>query len=320
MTGLQTFSPSASNKSGDEYVPLEVLIDLRCENSQFDRLVPQTDASLQYDKFNRLRLRTNAASLTRSIHDANHPHDHLQNHTVSIHIGLTCMEIHSTPIQDLVRVHVPRFTVSANDQHFQFISNIVTKLILFSDAALKDRADKLEKMLFSYDFTNLASAADVVANMQARLRHALETRREAVQRLQGFGDDGKVEVYKIDAHIFLLADELNLIFDAIKLAQDKANEGSEQKSALLLHASSSEISWGMLDRQDQLLAKLAVRDIHFYWLSRQDSSTVNNLVVGDLQAFDGSADAEWTEILSRYDEPSSHPLVKVCTISSSHPR
>lgn len=292
VTGLQTFSPSASNKSGDEYVPLEVLIDLRCENSQFDRLVPQTDASLQYDKFNRLRLRTNAASLTRSIHDANHPHDHLQNHT------------------DLVRVHVPRFTVSANDQHFQFISNIVTKLILFSDAALKDRADKLEKMLFSYDFTNLASAADVVANMQARLRHALETRREAVQRLQGFGDDGKVEVYKIDAHIFLLADELNLIFDAIKLAQDKANEGSEQKSALLLHASSSEISWGMLDRQDQLLAKLAVRDIHFYWLSRQDSSTVNNLVVGDLQAFDGSADAEWTEILSRYDEPSSHPLVK----------
>jgi len=292
VTGLQTFSPSATNDSGEECVPLEVLIDLRCENSAFDRLVPQTDASFQYDKFNRLRLRNNSTSLTQTTHEPNHPHDHLQNQT------------------DLVRVHVPRFTVSANDRHFQAISNIVTKLVLFSDAALKDRSDKLEKMMFSYDFTNLRSAADVVANMQARLRHALETRRDAIKKLQVYGSAGKLEIYKIDAHIILLADELNMIFDAIKLAQDKANDHSEQKSALLLHASSSEISWRMLDRQDQLLAKLAVRDIHFFWLSRQDSSTVNNLIVGDLQAFDGSADAEWTEILSRYDEPSSHPLVK----------
>ncbi|PCH41098.1 hypothetical protein WOLCODRAFT_89020 [Wolfiporia cocos MD-104 SS10] len=289
ITGLQTFSPSAANKSGDGYVPLEVLIDLRCENNAFDRLVPQTDAFIQYDKFNRLRLRTSATSVAQTSDES---HDHLQNHT------------------DLVRVHVPRFTMSANDRHFQFISNIITKLVLFSDAALKDRSDKLEKMLFSYDFTNLGSAADVVADMQARLRHVLETKRQAMPKLQKTGAEGRIELYRIDAHILLLAEELNLIFDAIKLAQDKANDRPEQKSALLLHASSSEISWRMLDRQGQLLAKLAVRDIHFYWLNRQDSSTVNTLVVGDLQAFDGSADAEWTEILSKYDEPGSHPLVK----------
>lgn len=175
-------------------------------------------------------------------------------------------------------------------------------------------------MVFSYDFTNLGSAADVIANMQARLRHAFETRREAVLRLRGAGEEGQIEIFKIDAHILLLAEELNLTFDAIKLAQDKSTEHSEQKSALLLHASSSDISWRMIDRHDQLLAKLAVRDIHFYWLSRQDSSLVNNLVVGDLQAFDGAADAEWTEILSKYEESSTHPLVKVrhFTVSREH--
>ncbi|KAI9001069.1 golgi-body localization protein domain-containing protein [Trametes punicea] len=289
LTGLQTFSPSATNVSGKEYVPLEVLIDLRADNGNFDRLVPQTDATFQYDKFNRLRLRNDVTSVAKN---AQHTHAHLQNQT------------------DLIRLHVPRFTVSANDRHFQAISNIVTNLVLFTDAAHKTRAEKLEGLLFSYDFTNLGSAADVVANMQQRLRQAIETKREAEPKLLGYGNPGRVELLKIDAHILLLIEELNLIFDAIKLAQDKANDQSDQKSALLLHASSEELSWRMLDGNDQLLAKLAVRDTDFYWLSRHDSSTVNKLAVGDLQAFDGAADAEWTEILSKYDEPATHPLVK----------
>ncbi|KAI0939194.1 hypothetical protein AcV5_000680 [Taiwanofungus camphoratus] len=292
LSGLQTFSPSAMNQSGEGYVPLEVLIDLRCANSAFERLVPQTDATFHYDKFNRLRLRNNITSIAQTSQQSDDRHKHLQSQT------------------DLVRLHVPRFTISANDRHFQAISNILTNLLLFSDAASKDRSDKLEKMLFSYDFTNLASAADVVANMQARLRHAIDTKREAVSKLRDSGNPGRIEILKIDAHVLLLAEELNLIFDAIKLAQDKANDHPEQKSALLLHASSSEVSWRMLDQQDQLIAKLAVRDSHFYWLNRHDSSTVNTLAVGDLQAFDGSADAEWTEILAKYDEPSTHPLVK----------
>ena len=167
-------------------------------------------------------------------------------------------------------------------------------------------------MLFSYDFTNVGSAADVVANLQARLRNSVEMKREAEWRLQRFGEDGQVEQLKINAHILLLSEELNFVFDAIKLAQDKLNNRTGQNSALLLHASSSEISWRMLDRQDQLIAKLAVREIDFHWLSRQDSSIVNNMAVGDLQAFDGAADAEWTEILSKYEDKSNHPLVKVC--------
>ncbi len=215
----------------------------------------------------------------------------------------------------MFRFHVPRFTVSANDRHFEAISTILTNLVLFSDAALKVRSDRLEKMLFSYDFTDMASAANVVEDLQLRLRHAVEMKRDADHKLQGFGEEGEVEKLKIEAHILLLSEELDFVFEAIKMAQDKADDRAGQKSALLLHASSSEISWRMLDRHDQLLAKLALRDINFYWLSRQDSSTVNNLALGDLQAFDGAADAEWTEVLSKYEEKSDHPLVKVSTHS-----
>ena len=166
-------------------------------------------------------------------------------------------------------------------------------------------------MLFGYDFTDLSSAADVVASLQARLRHAVEMKKEAQRKLQGFGDVGQIEKLKIDAHILMLTEELDLVFDAIRLAQEKAEDRASQKSAVLLHASSSEISYRMLDNHDQLLVKLAVRKIHFHWMNRQDSSTVNHLSVGDLQAFDGAADAEWTEILSKCEEKSNHPSVKV---------
>lgn len=216
-------------------------------------------------------------------------------------------------MQDLIRVHIPRFTVSANSEHLEAISNIVTHLLLFSDPAHKIRLDRLETLIFTYDFTDLNSASEVVSRLQSRLRSALETERLNSQHLRRLEDeDARLNMLQLKAHIFSLSEELNLLFDSIKMAQDRFDDQADQKSALLLHASSSEISWRMLDSRRNLLSKLVVSDIHFHWLSRQDSSTVNNLTIGNLTAFDGSRYALWAEILSKYDEPPNHPLLKVC--------
>jgi hypothetical protein len=84
VSGLQSFSPVGSEISGDGSVPLEVLIDLRCESNDFDRLVPQTDATFHYDKFNRLRLRNNVTSAVRLSTGKSDSRDHhLQDQTVS---------------------------------------------------------------------------------------------------------------------------------------------------------------------------------------------------------------------------------------------
>ncbi|KAF7964514.1 hypothetical protein HWV62_6371, partial [Athelia sp. TMB] len=211
---------------------------------------------------------------------------------------------------DLIRINVPRFTVSASDKHFQDISNIITKLVLFSNAAHASHVERLETMIFAYDFTDLSSAANVVADLQRRLRNALETKQDAETRFRSIGYDGYAEILQLKAHIFLLAEELNLLFDAIKLAQNRAEDDTDQKSALLLRTSASEISWRMLDDRRDLLSKLAMRKIEYTWLSRQDSSTVNHLSIGDLQAWDGSPYAVWPEILSKHYEPANHPLLK----------
>jgi hypothetical protein len=213
--------------------------------------------------------------------------------------------------QDLVKIVVPRFTVSADGRHFQAIADILTNLLLYSDAAHKTRSDKLETLQFRYDFTDLGSSAEVVSNLQHRLRSEVDAYHRAQTHFTGDTEFDATEVLKLRAHILALTEELNMIFDAIKLAQDKVDDQNDKKSALLLRASSSEISWRMLDERRDLLAKLAIRNIDFSWLSRQDSSIVNKLMVGDMHAFDGSPNAVWSEILSKHNEPPSHPLVKV---------
>ena len=84
LSGLQMFSPVDKDQVGDGCVPLEVLIDLRCESRLFDRIVPQTDAVFQYDKFNRLRLRNNVTSVARRSTDSRGivGTNHLQDQTV----------------------------------------------------------------------------------------------------------------------------------------------------------------------------------------------------------------------------------------------
>lgn len=83
LSGLQTFALILASVV-DTFVALEVLIDFRCESDLFDRLVPQTDATLHYDKFNRLRLRNNLRSaVSRTSTNAGAKNEnHLSDQTV----------------------------------------------------------------------------------------------------------------------------------------------------------------------------------------------------------------------------------------------
>lgn len=144
-----------------------------------------------------------------------------------------------------------------------------------------------------------------------RLRDALETERITLRKPQVLEEDAQQGLQQLKAHIFLLSEELNLLFEAIKLFQDRFDDQADRKSALLLHASSSEISWKMLEEKYKLLSKLVVSNIDFHWLSRQDSSTISHLTIGNMSAFDGSRNAIWSEILTKYNEPANHPLLKV---------
>ena len=80
LQGVQIFAPSKTSSTKDGCIPVEVLVDFRCESNDFDRLVPQTEATIRYDRFNRLRLRG-----SKDMHDPfpDLPNIHLKFQTVS---------------------------------------------------------------------------------------------------------------------------------------------------------------------------------------------------------------------------------------------
>lgn len=146
MTSLQAFYPSQSHSDVDglpsDFVPLEILLDDRSESTDFARIVPQTDCQIQYDKFNQLRLRNRMQTeMTASKSPFN---EHLRSKMVSSrNASLVCCHLHmliplsrtpflsnllsllgrSREFQDLVRVHVPRFTVTATNAQFSSLYN-----------------------------------------------------------------------------------------------------------------------------------------------------------------------------------------------------
>jgi hypothetical protein len=87
LSGLQTFTPSPFCPIRHSGIPLEVIVDLRAESNEFERLVPQTDATFRYDKFNRLRLRNDMMTMTSK--PEGHPNSHLQHQTVRILLQAT---------------------------------------------------------------------------------------------------------------------------------------------------------------------------------------------------------------------------------------
>lgn len=215
-------------------------------------------------------------------------------------------------------VDIPSFSVAAKSDNFVAIYNVVTDLLLYSDPSHSRHNEKLETFLYSYDFSDFSVAADVVANLQSRIRQMLEVSKGYEAKFDDLDDQGKLDSVAVKAQLFDLTEEMNLVFGAIQLAQAKlSSSNDEHRSALRLDASSREISWRMLDQNSDLLAKLSVRGIDFSWLSRNDSSTANKLTIEDLQALDGSPNALFPEMVVKCDNPtSSHEYVRHSFFSS----
>ncbi|KAG8925646.1 hypothetical protein FRC01_009884 [Tulasnella sp. 417] len=294
LHGMQAFVPTVLRPDSELCgVPLEILVDFRCESGDYERLVPQTDAEFSYDKFNRLRLHNEFSNASRQSIETNSSDEYMRNQT------------------DRITVKIPRFTVTANSNSFRAINNIITHLILYSDPSHSRRNEALEKFLFTYDFTDVSSSVDVVLTLQKRIRQLLQTARIVDLNYGSMDETGQMDALKVQAELTSLGDKLDFIFEAIRLAQEKArNLDNNLASALQLQVSSDVISYNMLGPSSNLLAKLAVKGVGFQWTNRKDSSTSSVLTIKDFQAFNGLPTATFAEILVALPQPSSHPMVK----------
>lgn len=213
---------------------------------------------------------------------------------------------------DLIRARCPRFAVSANSVHFAALYNVVTDLLLYRDPAHRAHAKRLEEILFVYEFTEVSELADAVGALQVRIRHARELHDQYQLHFKQLSESGRLDFLALKAELLDLASELNLVVEAITVAQDqKSGTDKDKKSALRLEAQAQDIAWNMMGLDDgELLAKLSVRGVSFTWLHKADNSAANTLSIVDLQALNVTPDAVFVEIIAKHGRAPDHPMAK----------
>lgn len=303
LDGLQAFHPTprtvmyshrARHAGCAISVPLETLIDVRQETQDFARIVSRTDASIRYDKFNRLRLHDSSRPVYGDTDRSDASTDHLRHY------------------MDLLRVRCPRFAVSANSAHFGALYNIVTDLILYRDPAWREHAKQLETTLLSHDFKNVDALADAVADLQLRIRGILECDEEYQFHFDELNERGRQDFFYLKAEMADVAQELLLLAEAITASEDaKGDDDKDKKSALRMEAHAQDLSWNMMGEHDgELLAKLSIKRPSFTWLNKADNSAANSLSIVDLNAVDVRPEAHFAEIISKWKKAPDHPMAK----------
>ncbi|KDN42722.1 hypothetical protein K437DRAFT_237559 [Tilletiaria anomala UBC 951] len=284
----------ATPTSGFLTLPLEVLLAEDQRDDAFRRIMPRTDCAVQYDKFNKLRLRDASRQCTQGGSDLPMTQDHLRHN------------------MDLIRIHCPRFSIHADSEQYAALYNIVTDLLLYRDPAHREHAKHLETILFAYNFRDADGLASMVDALQMRIRQAEDLHHQYERHYSELNDAGKADDAAIYAELTNLQNELSLFMEAITVAQDqRAGPDKDKKSALRLEASAEDIAWHM-DSADSpnALAELAIHGTSFTWLSKADNSTANTLSIVDLHARNSRPDALFSSIIAKYTKAQDHFMVK----------
>lgn len=206
-----------------------------------------------------------------------------------------------------------KFSVSANPEHFAAIYNVVTDLLLYSDPARKSRNVKLESVVFTHNFSDLLGVANIIRDLQQRIRAELYLQQLYQVHLDELDEEGRIALFVSRSESTRLSIELSLVIEAITKAQNinGASKVSGPAAGVQFEARASELVYHMLDRNDVPFSKFSVNGVEFSWISKQDSSVSNRLVIKDLKALNSSPEHVFAEIISKNTSVTDHELSKV---------
>lgn len=307
LDGLQAFypkeetSPTQINRGHTKFVPLETLVDLRVDPWGFDRVVPRTNAALRYDKFNKLRLGSKTGFESKPA-SAGGPLTAGGGNYFETGTDRICFEC-------------DRFSVSANPDHFGAVYNVVTDLLLYSDPNEKAHNSKLDAIVFTRDFSNLNETSRIVMRLQTQLREEARIIGEYTVHFDELDEFGIQEMVQARYKMMKLSEQLGMTVQAITRAQDfhggQKISGSD-RAGIELEARASSLEWHMLDQSDTPFAKFSIRGVEFHWMSKQNSSVSNRLLIKDLKALNSSPKPHFfSEIISKHDADPNHQMSKV---------
>ncbi|KAF2670349.1 hypothetical protein BT63DRAFT_478518 [Microthyrium microscopicum] len=273
-----------SGTSWPPWVPLEDMYDFHVDPYGFSRVVQRTSASMQYNKYNTLRLKYND-DLTNGQENTEGDENESR--------------------MDHIWVDFPQLLTKCNSTQYYALYVIVMDLLLYSEPQEKTREEKLEKIILASDFSDLSEAPDMVTKLQEKIRtlqeiklmfqlhESLLTRQQWKERILLEDDIAKRE------------DELFFIMKAITTSQrqieDRMQTG-QPTGTLKYEIAAKELVWHMVRGLNESLIELQLKDVQYLRTDNTDGSNDNTMELGKIEGWTLLSNANYPQLIAPFEE------------------
>ena len=288
-TGLRYGTPKGS--VWPPWVPPEVSFDFDLDPFGFSRVARRTSASLQYDKFNALRLKYNDEISSGKLGQEHLPDD---------------MESHI----DQIRIDFPQMRAICDSVQYYTMYLIVTDLLLYSEPREKVRSERLEKIMLASDFSDLRGAPKIMGSLQQRIRQLEEIKAHFQINAKYLDRHGWQDRLLVERDLAGYEDELFFMMKAITTSQRKSDDrpqASQATSVLHWHFSASEIVWHLMRQQNDPLMEFQLRNATYDRTDNSDGSNYNVMEIKRIHGLNLLPDALYPEIIAPYYDKGKVP-------------
>ncbi|KUL83064.1 hypothetical protein ZTR_09911 [Talaromyces verruculosus] len=280
----------AGNKYGNApgsawppWLTLEAMFDFELLPFGFSRIIQRTSASLRYDKYNNLRLKYND-EVSQNGGEAAHYHDAADGRV------------------DQVWVDFPNVRAICDSTEYYSIYIIVLDLLLYNEPLEKVRSEKLEKIMFASDFSDLRGAPETVHRLQERIRQLEEIKEYFQVQAHRLDTQGWQDRITIERDLANCEEELFFIMKAITTSQRRTDERTlSQSSASMRYClSASDVVWHLMRDRNEPLVEFQLRNASYERTDNTDGSNHNLIEVQRLYALNLLENAIYPQMIVPY--------------------
>ena len=266
------------------WVPFEVNFDFQLNPFGFARVVQRTSASLQYDKYNTLRLKFN---------------DNITSNKGGTQGSSKARESKI----DRLRIDFPQMRAICDSAQYYTMYVIVVDLLLYSEPLEKVRSERLEKIMFASDFSDLRGAPEMVIRLQEKIRQLEEIKTQFQIRSAYLDRRGWQDRLTIEEDLAGCEDELFFMMKAITTSQRKAEERNHtsQSSALLRwNFSADEIVWHLMRDKTEPMMEIQLQKAAYDRIDNTDGSNHNVVEIDRIYGLNLLPNALYPQMISPF--------------------
>lgn len=280
----------AGNKYGNApgsawppWLTLEAMFDFGLLPFGFSRIIQRTSASLRYDKFNNLRLKYND-EVAGNGGDSN-PHHDTDDGRV-----------------DQVWVNFPDVRAICDSTEYYSMYIIVLDLLLYNEPLEKVRSEKLERIMFASDFSDLRGAPETVFKLQERIRQLEEIKEYFQVQAHRLDNKGWQDRIVLERDLANCEEELFFIMKAITTSQRRTDERTLSKSSASMRycLSASDIVWHLMRDKNEPLVEFQLRNASYERTDNTDGSNHNVMEIQRLYALNLLENAIYPQMIVPY--------------------